>query len=83
MRKMPKTSFLGHFGPFFTVFRKMKENDGKYSGFRDNPERMDKRYFIGPFGFQPGTTNPLGYVFVTLNVPILHANYQKNCWSGF
>ena len=30
MRKVPKTSFLGHFGPFLTVFRKMTENDGKY-----------------------------------------------------
>ena len=29
MRKVPKTSFLGHFGPFLTVFRKMTENDGK------------------------------------------------------
>ena len=27
---MAKTSFLGHFGPFLTVFRKMTENDGKY-----------------------------------------------------
>ena len=30
MRKVPKTSFLGHFGPFLTVFRKITENDGKY-----------------------------------------------------
>ena len=30
MRKVAKTSFLGHFGPFFMVFRKMTENDGKY-----------------------------------------------------
>ena len=28
--KVPKTSFLGHFGPSLTVFRKMTENDGKY-----------------------------------------------------
>ena len=85
MRKVPKTSFLGHFGPFFTDLRKMTENDGKYQksawyiflalnvpyfmpSFRKIVGAVseiihygrtdgctDGGYFIGPFGFQPGT----------------------------
>ena len=30
LRKVAKTSFLGHFGPFFTVFGQNDENDVKY-----------------------------------------------------